>query len=190
MDSTMTIRTSALVSEYNRGRFGTEGKLGITMGEVPDLQLSQVAFWPDSFGAVGDRLAKDLGCDGMPGPGQAVVGENGVLIRTEPLKLWLFGAPAPDFDAAQAVTLDLSHSRTHLRVSGEQATILLNRFLPLDLREDSFPIDSVASTAFHHVGVTLWRSGLGYDLFIPRNFALSLWQMLKEGAAQFGYQVA
>ena len=48
---------------------------------------------------------------------------------------------------------------------------------------------SVASTAFHHVGVTLWRSVEGYELFLPRGFAVSLWQGLLESAEQFGVEV-
>jgi len=59
----------------------------------------------------------------------------------------------------------------------------------LDLRDASFPVGSVASTAFHHVGITLYRSEAGYDLFLPRGFALSLWEMLLESAAQFGGEI-
>jgi sarcosine oxidase gamma subunit len=47
----------------------------------------------------------------------------------------------------------------------------------------------VAATAFHHVGVTLWRSEAGYELFLPRGFALSLWELLYESAQQFGVEV-
>lgn len=66
---------------------------------------------------------------------------------------------------------------------------LLNRHLPLDLREGAFPLGSVASTAFHHVGITVWRSEAGYELFLPRGFAVSLWELLRESAEQFGVEV-
>ena len=69
------------------------------------------------------------------------------------------------------------------------STTLLNRHLPIDLRENSFPLNSVASTAFHHCSVTLWRSVEGYELFLPRAFALSLWEILVESASQFGYEI-
>jgi sarcosine oxidase gamma subunit len=45
------------------------------------------------------------------------------------------------------------------------------------------------STAFHHVGITLWCSDDGFELFIPRGFALSLWEVLAETAAQFGAEI-
>ena len=60
----------------------------------------------------------------------------------------------------------------------------------LDLGEASFPMGSVASSATHHVGVTLWSSAEGYELFMPRGFALSLWEGLVESAQQFGVEIA
>jgi len=118
------------------------------------------------------------------------VSEHGALLRVEPLKWWLLGADAPALAPEHGASLDLSHSRTHLRISGAQAAALLNRHLPLDLREASFKEGAVASSALHHVSVTLWRSAHHYELFIPRGFALSLWEVLLESAAQFGAEVA
>ena len=112
------------------------------------------------------------------------------MLRIEPMKWWLVGIEAPGFEADKAVTLDLSHSRTRVRVSGDDAAEFLNRHFPLDLREASFPPGSVASSATHHVGVTLWRSADGYELFIPRGFALSLWEGFVESAQQFGVEIA
>ena len=37
--------------------------------------------------------------------------------------------------------------------------------LPLDLRDAFCPVGSVASTALHHVGITLWRSEDGFEHF-------------------------
>ena len=76
-----------------------------------------------------------------------------------------------------------------MRIEGPNAKDLLNRFLPIDLRDHAFADGAVASTAFHHVGVTLMRTGDAYELFIPRGFALSLWEMLVESAEQFGLEV-
>ena len=59
----------------------------------------------------------------------------------------------------------------------------------LDLRDEAFPVGSVASSVIHHVGVTLWRSAEGYELFIPRGFALTLWEGFLESAEQFGVEV-
>lgn len=185
----MVERASALEGHYQTGRFGAEGDAGVTLTEVRDLVLHQVAAWPETMAAAGAKAAKAVGAKSAPGPGAASVGPKGVLLRIEPLKWWLFGAEVPELTAAEGATLDLSHARTHLRVSGPDAATLLNRDLPIDLRDASFPVGSVAASVFHHVGITVWRSDAGYDLLVPRGFALSLWEVLAEGAAQFGGEV-
>jgi heterotetrameric sarcosine oxidase gamma subunit len=131
-----------------------------------------------------------IGAKTFAGPCASVSGSKGSMLRIEPMKWWLVGVAAPGFAADKAVTLDLSHSRARVCVSGDDAAEFLNRHFPLDLREVSFPVGSVASSATHHVGVTLWRSQEGYELFIPRGFALSLWEGLVESAQQFGVEIA
>ncbi len=186
----MVERLSALAGHYEVGRFGESGDVGVTLTEVRDLTLHQVAAWPETLKPVGNKAARAIGARAAPGPCQALEREKGALLRIEPLKWWLFGVEAPALKPKEGATLDLSHSRTHVRVSGPQAKAFLNRLLPFDLREEAFPVGSVGSTALHHVGLTLWRSEVGYELFMPRGFALSLWETLVETAAQFGAEVA
>ena len=187
----MVDRVSALAGHYQPGRRGDKARSGVVFEEVPNLVLHQVAAWPDSMDAVGKALAKQVGAraDAAAGPGASTTGDSGAMLRIEPMKWWLLGVGVPEFDAEQAMTLDLSHSRSRLLISGEDAAEFLNRHFPLDLRESSFPVGSVASSATHHVGVTLWRSAEGYELFIPRGFALSLWEGFVESAAQFGLEI-
>ena len=182
-------RASALEGHAKPGHYGVADQTGIVFEECQDLTLFQIAAWPDSLSRVGALATEVAGTEEAPGPGKANVGNKATLLRIEPLKFWLLGAAAPDLCAEEGATLDLSHSRTHLRISGPEAATLLNRFLPLDFREASFSPGYVASTAFHHVGITLWRSEAGYELFLPRGFALSLWELLRDGAAQFGYDI-
>jgi heterotetrameric sarcosine oxidase gamma subunit len=186
-------RNSALAGHYQVGKSGillNGEKAGVHLQDVHGLKLYQVAAWANSINAVGAKVANTVGCERAPGPCKAAsVGEVAAL-RIEPLKWWLYGVEAPEVDAEQGAILDISHSRTQIRVSGPEATSLLNRHLPLDLRGQSFPVGSVASTMIHHVGVTLWRSDNGYELFIPRGFALSLWEGIVDSATQFGVEIA
>ena len=186
----MVDRVSALAGHSLPGHRGDSGKPGVILREPQDLLLHQVAAWSDSIDEVGKTLAKMIGADAAAGPCSAVTGSKGSMLRIEPMKWWLVGIAAPAFDAEQGATLDLSHSRTRLCVAGDDAAEFLNRHFPLDLREASFPVGTVASSATHHVGVTLWRSGEGYELFIPRGFALSLWEGFVESAEQFGVEIA
>lgn len=188
----MVDRISALAGFYRTGKFGILGEdqsAGVILEGVRDLVLHQLAAWPESIDAVGRQAAKAAGGQAAPGPCKAEVGSNASLLRVEPLKWWMIGAEAPELDAEQGAALDISHSRTQIRITGSEAVAFLNRQLPLDLREASFPVGSVASSVVHHVGVTLWRSEQGYELFIPRGFALSLWEGMVETATQFGLEV-
>ena len=185
----MADRVSALAGHYPTGHHGAPDSNGVTLQDMHGLVLQQVAVWPESIDAVGAELAQQLGIDAAPGPCTAAAGSGGAMLRIEPLKWWLFGAEAPALDAQQGVTLDLSHSRTHLRVAGANATDFLGRHFPIDFREASFPVGALASTMTHHVGVTIWHSADGYELFIPRGFALSLWEAFVESAAQFGLDI-
>ena len=186
----MVNRETALSVHYNVGHFGLSGQTGVTLTEVKDLQLKQIAAWPDTMTVVGAKAAAAVGCDSAPGPCKSSNGNNGVLIRIEPLKWWVLGnAELPELTSAEGATLDASHSRTCIRIEGPNAKDLLNRFLPIDLRDEAFADGAVASTAFHHVGITLIRRGDAYEMFIPRGFALSLWELLVESAEQFGVEV-
>jgi len=192
------------------------GAAEVILGEVGDLALYQIAAWPDRVDVVGKIAARAAGVAAAPGPGRAVEAAESAainsaaatdakmatsaesakstvpespppaLLRIEPLKWWLIGAPlAPDIGPQQGAVLDLSHARTRLRIAGPRAAEFLNRHLPLDLRAAAFPEGAVASSQLHHVGVTLWRSRRGYELFIPRGYALSVWEVLLQTAAQF-----
>lgn len=185
----MAERESALQGHYKKGRFGESGEPGVTLSEVPALVLYQVAAWPDTVEDVGAKAAGAAGAGAAPGPGGVIAGERGTVLRVEPLKWWLYGVEAPAVDAAEGATLDLSHARTQVRVTGPGARECLNRLIPLDLRSESFPVNSAATTAMHHVGVTLWHSKEGYELFLPRGFAVSLWEVLFDTAVQFGVEV-
>lgn len=185
----MVKRISSLYQNYPKGVFGKKGKIGIVFSEMNDLILYQVAAWPETLNDVGVKLAQTCNLKEFPSANKALNGSQVAMLRIEPLKWWFIGGKIKELSPEEGSILDLSHSRTQLRISGNDSITLLNRHLPIDLREASFPLNSVASTAFHHCSVTLWRSINGYELFLPRAFALSLWEILLESAAQFGYEI-
>ena len=185
----MANRISALHGHINKGQFGYQHATGIFLTLIPDLKLHQIAGWPESIEAVGLLAAGVIGSATPAKPGRAIGKAEQAVLRIEPLKWWLIGTDVPTLEPEQGATLDLSHSRSRIRISGTNAAALLNRLLPLDLRESSFPQGSVASSAMHHVGVTLWRNEQGYELFIPRGSSISVWQVILQTALQFGVEV-
>jgi len=180
----MADRHSALTGLDTDLSFGTD-KNALHVCEIGGLNLHQAAAWPDTLTDVGQAVATTVGAHSAPGPGRAITGIQGALLRIEPLKWWLIDCHCPEFEASIGSGLDLSHSRTRIRVSGPTAATMLNRVLPNDLRESACPEHSVFSTAMHHVGITVWRNETGFELFIPRGFARSLWELLIETAVQF-----
>ena len=185
----MVNRSSALESNYSVGNNPANNESLIQLSEIKNLQLTQVAAWPESVNTVGSNIASHLNLNEYAAPNKAIVNNSVVMMRIEPLKWWIIGSNIPVLSSDHGTTLDLSHSFTHLEISGPSASLFLNRHLHLDLREKYFPVNGVASSAIHHVSVKLWRSNSGYHLFIPRGFALSLWEIFLETASQFGYEI-
>ena len=185
----MTKRSSALESNYSVGINVTNDKSQLQLREIKNLQLTQVAAWPDSINKVGSYITNHLNLNEYATPNKAIINNSVVMMRIEPLKWWIIGSDVPALSSDDGTSLDLSHSFTHLEISGPSASLFLNRHLPIDLREKYFPLNSVASSSIHHVSVKLWRSDTGYHLFIPRGFTLSLWEIFLETASQFGYEI-
>ncbi|NVO56068.1 sarcosine oxidase subunit gamma [Rhodobacteraceae bacterium B1Z28] len=190
----MANSVSPLHTSYVAGHHGPEGKIGVTLEEIEDFAMVQFSAWPNTLARTGTEAARIAGCATAASPGEAVLGKIGTLLRVEPLKWWLV-APAgslsetPVLAPEDGAILDLLQSRVWIRVGGPKAEVLLNHFLPIDLRAAAFPSGTVASTGFHHVGVTLWRDQTGLNLLLPRSFAVSLWDLLCESALQYGLEV-
>ena len=193
----MLEQLSALAAHYHTGPTGDVGAdgPGVTLREVRDAGLWQISAWPETMDEVGQKLAEQVGADAALGPLQSVAGAKGTLLRVQPFVWWLTRSDeatakqAMEIDAEQGTSLDLSHSRTVIRIEGPRARDLLNRGLPTDLRPESFPDGGFAGGAIHLVGVNLHHRDGGYDLYVPRGFAVTLWEFLTETAAQWGYEV-
>ncbi len=175
---------------------------GVAFGERRLVSLVQVAAWPDTAAQVADILAARLGCTVAPGRDGSLDGPRGAVLAIAPGR-WLLESPDPHLadqladrigPALGAVT-DLSHARIAIRVSGPRTAWVLNKGLALDLHPAAFPPMKVAQSAVHEIGVTLRRlspdmlGADGFDLYVPRGFALSFWHWLCEAAADCGYRV-
>lgn len=182
----LATRASALDGHVPSGHIGEPGGVGVEFEIVRDPQLWQLAFWSDSAAAVSTAIALRAGVQAMPRPGRALVSDVAAVLRVEPLKCWLIGCEPPELESAVGAYVDLSHARVLIRVKGEHAATLLMRHLPINLSGKAFAVGSVASSAIHHVGVTVWRAEQDYAVFVPRGFALSIWGLLLESVAQFG----
>lgn len=178
----MVERISALAGEELPRSFGPD----LVLSERRIGSIWQLSAWPDQVAAAGKAAAKAAGAKTAPGPLSSVTGKA-ALLRTEPLK-WLMVSEADVAGPKMGKTgtaLDLSHARTVIRVEGEGASDLMARMMPLDLRSVAFPEGSVATSAIHHIAVTVHARDGGLDLYCFRSFGLAIWEHLIETAEQF-----
>jgi len=185
----MLNRDSAIKEKYKIGKFPFEDKVEIIFSENRNLVIQQIAAWPDEINNMKNFFSEKLDIQKDIDFNLGEVLTNNSLWRLEPLKWWLVGSNI-DVPENLGTSLELSHAFTSIVIDGEKSEHLLNRHLPLDLRVDHFPINSSSSSAIHHVSVKLFRySKSEFRIFIPRGFALSIWEILLESAAQFGFEI-
>ena len=185
----MLKRDSSIKEKYNIGKFPFENKIGLTFSENQNLTIQQIAAWPNELDGMENFISKELKIDKKIHFNKGEILFDKSVWRMEPLKWWLLGKTI-NIPEPLGTSLELSHAFTSIKISGEKVRLLLNRHLPLDLRDNIFPINSSASSAIHHVSVKLFRINKDdYNLLIPRGFALSIWEILLESASQFGFEI-
>ena len=188
---------SQLASRMKPGHYGAEGKLGVTLCEVRGRGIVQAAGWPASFETVAPRLATAAGGTVPDTFGVASVADTVTAVWAGAERLWFIADDArlmSRFDGAvtdeEAMLLDLSDSRTILRIAGEEARRVLAKGVAVDLHTSVFPVQAIAHTMVEHAGVLLHRVGPeAFELYVPRSYSANLWHWLTESAAEFGYQV-
>ena len=119
----MVNRSSALESNYSIGNSPTNNESRLQLSEIKNLQLTQVAAWPKSVNTVGSNIASHLKFNEYAAPNKAIVNNSAVMMRIEPLKWWILGSKIPVLSSDDGTSLDLSHSFTHLEISGPSASL-------------------------------------------------------------------
>ncbi len=157
--------------------------------------LMQIASWAGFEEALAPVLTR-LGLQGLGDYRKARQAGDVTCFRIAPDRLLLahrdplaLSASVEVLDPARAASLDLTHARWIITISGREAPALLARLLPLDLSPGVFPVGSFAQSGLHHVGVLLHhRADARYDLYVPVTWAQSLWTLICESAEPFGHQ--
>lgn len=195
----MAERRSALAEALKPGVYGAAGPSGpgIEIRELGPLAFVQVA----AFDA--ERAAAAIGAAlGQPAPSA----RNGVSTAGAAVVLWigpgrwlviepesrdlasLLGQHCP---GDVGTVTDLGHARTALRVEGPKVRDLLAKLSILDVDPAVFPPGTCAQTQFGQVGVLLYcRLRDGFDLFLPRSFAVSVLEAVMDAALEFGCRVS
>ena len=141
---------SALGGHYHKGSFDLQGKSNVILSEIKSTIINQVAAWPDTLNEIGTRVSQSLNLEKYPEANKVISSDNIAMLRIEPLKWWVISPGGIEYqdlvDSSISVLkslegyidlsdkgsfLDLSHSRTHVRILGQDSRTLLNRHLSL-----------------------------------------------------------
>jgi heterotetrameric sarcosine oxidase gamma subunit len=79
-------------------------------------------------------------------------------------------------------------------VAGAAAPDLLARLMPIDFDEQAFARGRFVQSGIHTVSVLVHRidseaGAPAFDIYMPRSFAVSLWDFITQTALPFGYRV-
>jgi len=121
----------------------------------------------------------------LPGP-NAVTRADGTAILWLGPRSWL--VIAERVDATGGVAFDVSASRVAWTLRGEEASIVVNKHCPLDLRLSAFAPGTCAQSVFGQVNALLYRhvASDGFTLMVARSFARDVQHQLEASAAQYG----
>jgi sarcosine oxidase subunit gamma len=170
----------------------------VRIGEIGGWELAQLAVFAGQESAMAAAIAPVLGAEALAARAGHVQRRGGIsLYRTAPDAYWVL-APEPavisqllaTVPASTGTVTPLGHSRVRLLVDGPAARTILSAGISVDLHPRSFAVGAFVQTALHHTGVLLERCAQErYELYVPRTFALSIWQWLLDAALPAGYEI-
>lgn len=197
-DLASLVRRSALTGVLVPGDFGATpfNGPGIVLSERGPLSIVQIeAGAEDPIGAAGKALgvAPSNVPNAAAGTGRPrVLGTGtGRWLVTEPGSRDLEAHLRAALPESTAVT-GLSHARVCLRLSGREARTLLAKGCAIDVHPGAFLPDTSRMTSLYHSAVLIdCRSAEPvYDIYVHRSYAVHLFEMLLDGALEFGCRIS
>ena len=193
---------SALNGRWVPGRFGAAGSgPPLKFSEIPLETLFQISGWPDSFASNARQALSVLGLESIGTVGSAQTAGPYTTFRIAPERIIVRTADADalsrmarEIESDNLPLLDLSHARAVTRIQGLTAPEFLKRLVSIDLDPRAFTPASFALTEIHTVPVMLHRMADDsnipcFELYVPYTWAASLWDLIRDTASPFGYEV-
>lgn len=171
-------RASALAAVYREGTYGAAGPApGVVIAERSNLNLWML------------RGTSVIGMALPAAPGTTHTSEACSALCLAPDE-WLVSSTAAN--APTPTSVDVSHGRTVLRISGPRTRDLLGKGCGIDLHPSVFLPGRCAQTAIARINVLMHlRDQAGtFDLYVSRSYAVSFWRWVTTSVAEFGYRVA
>jgi methylglutamate dehydrogenase subunit D len=180
------------------GRDGARGGRQVRLTEVRGWHLAHVTVFAEQRSEFQERIRALSGAQLPEELYRGLTHNDSRLIRITPLQYWWIAtssAPlvrlARELPASAGTVTLLSASRVRIRIAGPAARDVLAKGIPLDLHPAAFQVGQSAQTGLHHTGVFLERIVEdGYEIYLPRSYAVWIWEWLIDAALPFGYDIA
>ena len=198
----MPDRHSALAPALRPGTFGAtpDGGPGVTLAERRGLAHVHLAGRPTGVRFL--DAARSALALGLPTEPNTVARSDRFTVFWLAPTRWLVESaslPAPDLEsrlrgriAGLGAVTPATGGRTVVRLAGPAARRLLAKGVPLDLHPSAFPPGTCAQTALAGAAVLLHAllpDGAAFDLYLPRSYALHLFEWLEDAAPEFGCRI-
>ena len=177
-----TERRSALAGVYKTGTFGADPP-GVILAERRNLSILHVAGPVECESVLTTRQTSATVLWLAP--------DRWLVVSVGPDSGAFEGQVCSALDTLSAAVNDVSHGRTVIRVTGAQSRLLLAKGCSVDLHPRAFTPGRCAQTNMAGINVLLHAldGEDGFDVYVARGFALSLWEWMTDGAGEFGYIV-
>ena len=152
------------------------GTADIILSERRHLQITQLSFFADE--QKGTSIPSYSCCE--------EIGELAIA-RIEMSKIWIVGDLQTVKVPAVLYPLDLSSSRSVLRISGPRADDLLARLCAVDFRDTK---RNFFATSIHHCAVHIHKFDRVFDIYMPRSFGETLADFIIDISRQYYVQMA
>jgi heterotetrameric sarcosine oxidase gamma subunit len=171
-------RRSALASLYREGESGAAP--GVTLTERRLARMVEVRSWGEETVLAGIAL---------PRANRATVSGKITALWLGPHRYLLVG---PDLhrrlEGSGVALADQSHARVVVRIAGLNSRDVLAKGTGIDLAR--FAANDVAATLLGHIAVALHAvDAEAIDLYVPRSYALTLWEWLLDAAEEYGTRI-
>ncbi len=183
LDRTRTLPAAETARTSAFGNWNGAAGDGLKLGERRGLAVIELAAFSRGD-AARDALSTTLGI-ALPKAGNSAEEAGVAALSTGPGRWLLVAADAaaaslPDPAGDEAAVTDLTGGRAILTLTGPRAALTLMKGTAVDLDPATFPAGSVAATALAHMPIIIWRREAGYDVIVPRSYAVSLLEWMLE----------
>lgn len=197
----MLERISPLIGLMKPGRFGNSApdSRPVLVAEMYGRRIIQATAWPQTAPPMGRALKKATGCTLPRTVGRTVTAEGLTVMRIGPRRFWLvserrFELDPSVFTPAMAAVLELTDSRTVLRIEGRHTRDVLAKGLPIDNDRSVLPPDSCIQSVIGHIPVLVHLPASlddeAFEIYVPSTYARSFLDWLIDAATEYGCEIA